>query len=43
MLKGLPHMQKGENQLLLGFKAKVMEPLGQIPEAKDKKRTIDTN
>lgn len=44
MLKGLLHTQKGENQLLLGFrKARVMEPLGQTPEAKDKKKTIDTN
>ena len=44
MLKGLLHTQKGENQLLLGFrKARVMEPLGQTPEAKDKKKTIDIN
>lgn len=44
MLKGLLHTQKGENQLLLGFrKARVMESLGPTPEAKDKKKTIDTN
>lgn len=44
LLKGL-HTQKGENQLLLGFrKTRVMEPLGlQTPETKDKKKTVDTN
>lgn len=44
MLKGLLHTQKGENQLLLGFKrARPKDSLGQTPEAKDKKKTIGTN